>query len=64
MNRVIYTERKRFAKFDNNRYIVYLDEERVENYVPDVMEWQPVPDPVTAYVYTGCLLYTSPSPRD
>lgn len=53
MNRVIYTERKRFAKYDNSHFIVYLDEERVENYVPDVMEGQPVPDPVTAYTYTG-----------
>ena len=53
MNRVIYTERKRFAKYDNSHFIVYLDEERVENYVPDVMEGQPVPGPVTAYAYTG-----------
>lgn len=53
MNRVIYTERKRFAKYDNSHFIVYLDEERVEGYVPEVMEGQPVPDPVTAYAYTG-----------
>ena len=53
MNRVIYTERKRFAKYDNSHFIVYLDEERVENYVPEVMEGQPKPDPVMAYAYTG-----------
>lgn len=53
MNRVIYTERKRFAKFDNNRYIVYLDEEIVTGYVPEVMDGQPEPEPITAYAYTG-----------
>ena len=39
--RAIYTERKTFVKYDDNHYLLYLDEEGLENYVPE------------AYAYTG-----------
>jgi hypothetical protein len=54
MNRVIYLDKKSFLKFDDTHYIVYLNEEVVDNYVPETtMENLPAPDPVTAYAYTG-----------
>jgi hypothetical protein len=53
MNRVIYTERKTFARYDASRYVTYLNEEVVEDYVPDTMPGEEPADPVKAYAYTG-----------
>lgn len=53
MNRVIYLDKRTFEKYDNTRYIVYLNEEILEGHTPEVMEGQPTPAPVTAYAYTG-----------
>lgn len=51
--RAIYTERKTFVKYDDNHYLLYLDEEVLEDYVPESHEGDPVPEPRTAYAYTG-----------
>lgn len=51
MNRKIYTERKTFLKYDNGRYMVYLNEETVENHVPE--DAPEDFEPVTGYAYTG-----------
>lgn len=53
MNRAIYLDRRKFEKFDDNHFIVYLNEETISEYVPEVMEGQPEPEPCTAYAYSG-----------
>ena len=53
MKTAIYTERRTFEKYDDTRYMVYLDEQIVPDYVPDTMDGQPAPEPVTGYSYTG-----------
>lgn len=53
MNRKIYTGRKTLVKYDNSRYMAYLNEEIVENHVPDGREGENAPEPVTGYAYTG-----------
>lgn len=51
--RAIYTERKTFVKFDDNHYLLYLNEEVLENHVPESYGGEPAPEPCTAYAYTG-----------
>lgn len=53
MNRAIYLDRRKFDKFDDNHFIVYLNEETIPEYIPEVMEGQPEPEPCTAYAYSG-----------
>ncbi len=53
MNREIYTERRSFEKYDEKHHIVYLNEEVIPDYVPEVKEGEISPDPVEAYAYTG-----------
>lgn len=53
MNKAIYLDRRKFDKFDDNHFIVYLNEETIPEYVPGVMEGQPEPEPCTAYAYSG-----------
>ncbi len=53
MNRVIYTERRTFEKYDDKHFIAYLNEEVIPDYVPEVMEGQPKPAPTTGYAYQG-----------
>ncbi|MEL7600543.1 MAG: hypothetical protein AAGU18_10670 [Proteiniphilum sp.] len=51
MKTAIYFSRKTFNHFDNERYLLYLNEEIIQNYVPeDAPEGV---EPVTAYSYTG-----------
>lgn len=54
-NRVIYTEKKAYNKYDESRYMVYLSEEILPGYVPgDLPEDSPLrAQPVTGYAYTG-----------
>ena len=53
--KVIYLEQKTFEKYDGNHYLLYLDEEVVENYVPESDSDSESGDtaPCTAYAYTG-----------
>lgn len=53
MKRAIYTERKTLVKYDDNRYMAYLNEEVIEGYVPEGREGEDAPEPVTGYTYTG-----------
>lgn len=53
MNRAIYLDRRKFERFDDNHFIVYLNEETIPDYVPEVMEGQPQPEPCAAYAYSG-----------
>lgn len=53
MNKAIYTERKTLVKYDDNRYMAYLNEEVIEDYVPEVRDGEESPEPVTGYAYTG-----------
>lgn len=48
-----YLTRKTFAKFDDEQFIVYLNEEVVENYVPENEGEGESVNPVTAYSYDG-----------
>ena len=52
MNTAIYTEKRTFEKFDEHRYIVYLNEVVVPDYVLPSMNDTPQ-EPVTGYSYTG-----------
>ena len=49
--RAIYTERKTFVKYDDNHYLLYLNEEVLENHVPEGHGGEPEPEPCTAYAY-------------
>ena len=51
--RAIYTERKTFVKYDDNHYLLYLNEEVLENHVPESHAGEPEPEPCTAYANTG-----------
>lgn len=51
--RAIYTERKTFVKYDDNHYLLYLNEEVLENHVPEGHGGEPEPEPCTAYAYTA-----------
>ncbi|WP_288776999.1 hypothetical protein [uncultured Bacteroides sp.] len=53
MNKAIYLDRRKFDKFDDNHFIVYLNEETIPEYVPEKMEGQPEPEPCMAYAYSG-----------
>lgn len=48
-----YLDRKKFEKYDDKHFIVYLHEEVIPDYVPEVMEGQEAPEPCTAYSYEG-----------
>lgn len=45
-------ERKTFLKYDDEHYIVYLNEETVPDYVPETMGGEQ-PEPAIGYAYTG-----------
>ena len=70
MKREIYTERKSFEKYDDKHFIAYLNEEIIPDYVPEVMDGQPTPEPTTGYAYEGpmadggTLLEASEADRD
>ncbi len=51
--RAIYLQPRTFERYDNRRYMVYLNEEVIDNYIPEVREGEKQPKPVTAYAYTG-----------
>ncbi len=53
MNKAIYTERRSFEKYDDKRYMVYLNEEVLPDYVPEVMDGQAASEPTTGYAYSG-----------
>lgn len=51
--RTIHTEKKTFVPYDGAHYLLYLNEETVENYVPEEQPDGSTPEPCTAYAYTG-----------
>lgn len=51
--RAIYLQPRSFEKYDNSKFIVYLNEEVIDNYIPEFREGEKSPRPVTAYAYTG-----------
>lgn len=53
MNRKVYTEPKTLVKYDDSHYMAYLNEEIVENYVPDGRDGEEASEPVTGYAYVG-----------
>ena len=60
MNRHVYKEKRTFLKYDDSHIIGYLNEEVVENYVPDMVQVtndkgeEMKPEPwEQAYAYTG-----------
>ena len=52
MIRQIYFEQKAFVKYDENHYLLYLNEEIIPDYVPESMSGHKE-EPTTAYAYTG-----------
>ena len=48
-----YSDRKKYEKYDDKHFIVYLNEEVIPDYVPEVMEGREVPEPCMAYSYEG-----------
>lgn len=48
-----YLDRKKYEKYDDQHFIVYLNEEVIPDYVPEVMDRQEAPEPCTAYSYEG-----------
>lgn len=57
MNKKIYLVRMNYVRYDENHYLLYLNEKRVENYQPDASmcecESESGGDTVTAYSYEG-----------
>lgn len=56
--RVIYTEKKRYSRFDENHCMVYLNEEIIPDFVPEMEEMEDHADnilPVTGFAYTGTM---------
>lgn len=53
MKKATYTERKTLVKYDDTRYMAYLSEEVIDGYVPETMEGENAPEPVTGYTYAG-----------
>ena len=53
MNKVTYPQRRTFGKYDDKHFIAYLNEEIIPDYVPEVMDGQPTPEPTTGYAYQG-----------
>ncbi|MBQ2970698.1 MAG: hypothetical protein IJE15_09985 [Bacteroidaceae bacterium] len=51
MNRQIYTTRMSYSRYDDTHCLAYLNEEVVENYVPD--DAPEDFEPVTGYAYSG-----------
>lgn len=51
MNRKIYFQPMTFTPYDKDHVIAYLNEEVIEDFIPD--DADPMPRPVTAYAYTG-----------
>lgn len=51
--RQIYTEKKTYSQFDESHFILYLNEEIVNDYVPEMQANDSKPEPCTAYAYTG-----------
>lgn len=49
----VYTERKAYSKFDNSHYLLYLNEEVINDYVPEIQGGEFAPEPCMAYAYTG-----------
>lgn len=57
MERIIYTEKKTYYKFDETRYMVYLNEEVIPDYIPEnLTDKEEQPEPVTGYAYSGMML--------
>jgi hypothetical protein len=50
MNRVIYPQRRTYVKYDDNHYLVYINEEVLKDFVP---EDAPESKPSTHYAYSG-----------
>ena len=48
-----FTRRKTFVKYDDNHYLLYLNEEVLENHVSEGHGGEPEPEPRVAYAYTG-----------
>ena len=68
MNKNVYPLPKTFSRYDNERVMVYLNEQKVEGYVPDN-----APEgtkPISGYTYTGTepdggtLIYAMDESRD
>ena len=53
METVTYLQRKKYEKFDDDTFLVYLSEEVKENFVPESREGEESAEPCTAYAYTG-----------
>lgn len=51
MNRRVYTQRRTFLKYNDKQVLAYLNEEEVENYIPEDAPEET--EPVTGYAYTG-----------
>lgn len=53
MNKQIYTYQKTYEKFDAEHFVLYLNEEIVVDYVPEVRGNEETPEPCVGYSYTG-----------
>ncbi|MFK2681142.1 hypothetical protein ACIXT9_02460 [Bacteroides fragilis] len=53
METKIYTEKRKYTKFDDNHYLLYLNETVIPNYVQEVREGEKELEPCTAYQYEG-----------
>ena len=51
MNRRVYPQRRTFLKYNDKQVLAYLNEEEVENYIPE--DAPEDTEPVTGYAYTG-----------
>jgi hypothetical protein len=51
MNTAIYPKQKTFNRYDDDHFLLYLNEEIIDNYLPEDAEEST--NPITAYQYSG-----------
>jgi len=49
----VYLQRMKYQKYDDGRHILYLNEEKIEDYVPEFVQEGEEVKPCTAYSYEG-----------
>lgn len=49
----VYTEKKTYSQFDESHFILYLNEEVINDYLPDTEENDSELEPYIAYAYSG-----------
>lgn len=64
MSKVIFPEPRTCEKYDDNTVLGYINEEVINDYVPDTPDQEHKPDPITAYQYDEIFIDSPDLSRD